>query len=343
MDEIRWNRFKEAALGRGRDIVVALIVDSPWIPGHCGISHFDYFLFPERWFEANLRIYSSYPDIVFLPGFWVEYGMATEPSAFGCRITWWENNTPSVSPVIHNMADLDRLRVPKPEADGLMPFVLHWYRWAQGLLMERNMSIKMVAARGPLALAAHLRGMTEFLTDLKIEPAGVKRLLEITTSTVIEWLKAQAETLGTVEGIMVLDDIVGFLSRQDYIEFAHPYLREIFDSFPDMVKVYHNDANIRPFMDKLAETGLDVLNFGYNLGIDELARVVGEKICIMGNIPPLSVLAQGRPEDVKHVAAKCLESVSNVGIRRFILSAGGGVSPGTPQENISAIACSGSL
>lgn len=336
MDEVRWNRFKEAALGGSKDIIVALIVDSPWIPGYCGMSHFDYFLFPDRWFKANLEIYSSHPYIVFLPGFWVEYGMATEPSAFGCRITWWDNNTPSVSPVIHDVADVNRLQVPNPETDGLMPFVLHWYKWVQGLLGERNMSVKMVAARGPLALGAHLLGTTEFLLNLKIEPDGMKRLLEITTSTVIKWLKTQIKTLGTVEAIMVLDDIVGFLSRQDYMEFAHPYLKEIFGSFPGMVKVYHNDANIRSFMDKLGETGLDVLNFSHNLGIDEVAEKIGEEICLMGNIPPLNVLAQGGADDIERAAVNCLKSASR--IPRFILSAGGGVSPGTPKENIEVLA-----
>jgi len=30
---------------------MAMIVDSPWIPGHLGIKHMDYFLDPELWFQ----------------------------------------------------------------------------------------------------------------------------------------------------------------------------------------------------------------------------------------------------------------------------------------------------
>lgn len=337
MDEAPWNCFVDAVSGRNEKVVVALIVDSPWIPGFCGMSHFDYYLFPDRWLEANIKVYSSYPDIIFLPGFWVEYGMATEPSAFGCKIAWSENNTPSISPSMFDIAQVDNLRVPRPEQDGLMPFVLHWYKWVQSVLEERNMSVKMVAARGPLALAAYLRGTTEFLMDLKLEPANTKKLLEITTTTVIEWLKAQAEVLGTVEGVMVLDDIVGFLSRADYMEFAHPYLKAIFDAFPDMIKVYHNDANIAPFVDQLPETGLDVLNFSHNLDIVEVAQKVGDRICLMGNIPPLDVLVRGDISEVKEAAIRCLNSVSDNRIRRFILSAGGGVSPDTPGENVGVL------
>ena len=120
-------------------------------------------------------------------------------------------------------------------------------------------------------------------------------------------------------------------------EFAHPYLKAIFDAFPDMIKVYHNDANIAPFVDQLPETGLDVLNFSHNLDIVEVAQKVGDRICLMGNIPPLDVLVRGDISEVKEAAIRCLNSVSDNRIRRFILSAGGGVSPDTPGENVGVL------
>jgi len=40
------------------------------------------------WLEANLRALRTFPDVLFLPGFWSEYGMCTEPSAFGARCTF---------------------------------------------------------------------------------------------------------------------------------------------------------------------------------------------------------------------------------------------------------------
>ena len=68
---------------------------------------------------------------------------------------------------------------------------------------------KMVAARGPLTLATHLMGVTEFLLALKLNPAETHRLLKMTTTLVRTWLEAQAAALSEVEGIMVLDDIAG--------------------------------------------------------------------------------------------------------------------------------------
>ncbi len=347
MRQEAWEAFKQVALSRDQEsdqsrsltgknrVLSALIVDSPWLPGFTGISHLDYFTLPEQWMRANLYIEDHFPDVIFLPGFWVEYGMATEPSAFGCKITWWKDSPPSIHPTLRDISDVSHLSVPNPREDGLMPLVLNLYQHFEKILKERGHPIKMVAARGPLALAAHLRGLTELLMDLKLSPGETKELLEITTQTVILWLQAQMDHLSEIEGIMVLDDIVGFLSPADYLEFAHPYLSRIFSSFGDLVKVYHNDAKINHLLENLANTGFHVLNFSHTLDMGEVWQRVGRRICLMGNVPPLEVLTRGNPEEVKSFALQCIRKTD--GGKNLILSAGGGVSPGTPAQNIEAL------
>jgi len=44
----------------------------------------------------------------------------------------------------------------------------------------------------------------------------------------------------------ILDDIVGFVNEEHYLEFAHPYLKRICDAFPRLGKLYHNDAEWTP-------------------------------------------------------------------------------------------------
>ena len=44
----QWETFKKAArLEKLDKIPMALIIDSPWIPGYLGINHMDYYLDPE--------------------------------------------------------------------------------------------------------------------------------------------------------------------------------------------------------------------------------------------------------------------------------------------------------
>jgi uroporphyrinogen decarboxylase len=68
----QWETFKKAArLEKMDKIPMAMIIDSPWIPGYLGISHMDYFLDPELWFQSNLKIHLEYPDIIFFFSWWM--------------------------------------------------------------------------------------------------------------------------------------------------------------------------------------------------------------------------------------------------------------------------------
>ena len=104
--------------------------------------------------------------------------------------------------------------------------------------------LPMVTARGPLCTAGFVRGTTHFMIDIVEDPKGAHKLIDLCTRVVIDWLKAQHKVMGDkVEGIFILDDIVGFINEEHYLEFAHPYLKRICDAFPkDWVKLYHNDA-----------------------------------------------------------------------------------------------------
>ncbi len=333
----QWQSFKKAAKRiPGASIPLALIVDSPWIPGYIGVSHLDYYLNPEIWLQANIRIHKEFPDVIFFPSWWVEYGMATEPSAYGSRVHFWQDQPPGQSPALAHIEDAASMVPCNPNTDGLMPFVLHLYKMQKPRILDAGFIMPVVAARGPVCLAAFLRGVSEFMVDIVDHPGEAHHLLRITTQTVIDWLKAQAEAIGdTVEGILVLDDIVGFLSLRAYKEFAHPYLKQICDAFPaGWVKAYHNDANIRPFLSELPGCGFDVLNWSHKLDVAEVKAKTGGRMCLMGNVPPLDVGVRGAPGQVKESA---LEALRKSGGEGLILSVGGGVSPGMPKENIQAL------
>jgi uroporphyrinogen-III decarboxylase len=334
----QWQVFKKAAKLQPTDRVpIALIVDSPWMPGYLGIKHSDYYFDPDVWFRSNLRILEEFPDIIMFPSWWVEYGMAIEPSALGCRIRFMQDQPPSQLPAAFRLEDLDQLPGVDTSTDGFMPAALHRYQTQRKHILAAGYTIPVVAARGPLATAAFVRGLTQFMLDIADNPSGVQKLLSYTTDVTVGWLKAQAEVVGeSVEGVLVLDDVPGLLSRKYYLEFAHPHLKRVFDSFPKAwVKVYHNDANVRPFVEDLVDVGFDVLNWSHKLDITEVQKRTSGKICLMGNIPPLEIATRGTPQEVKTAVLDLLQRAGREGI---ILSLGGGVSPGMPKANILAIA-----
>jgi uroporphyrinogen decarboxylase len=333
----QWQHFKAAAKRvPNTPVPLSLIVDSPWIPGHLGIRHQDYYFDSKVWFDAHRRIIDAFPDVIFFPSWWAELGMAAEPSALGVRVRFWDHQTPSEERIPFRLDDLDQLVAPNATTDGFCPLILHRYATQKQRIFDAGYTLPIVAARGPLCTASFFRGVTPLMMDLVEEPERVLQLLEICTTFVIDWLKAQTAAIGqSVEGFLLLDDIVGFIGKAHYEEFAHPFLKRICDAFPaDWVKVYHNDASVAACLERLPDAGFDVLNWSHLTPMAEACDRVQGRMTLMGNVPPLQVGVRGTPDEVEAAAREVLQAAAG---HPLILSMGGGVSPGMPAANIHAL------
>ena len=338
MHPTQWQQFKAAAKRQpGAGIPLALIVDSPWIPAHLGISHADYYFDPEVWFNAHRKVIGEFPEAILFPSWWAEIGMAAEPSALGVRVRFWPHQTPSEERTPFRLEDLDLLTPPDPTSDGFCPLILHRYATMKQRIFDAGYTLPVVAARGPLCTASFFRGVTELMMDIVDEPDRALKLIDLCTTLTVGWLKAQTAAIGSsVEGILVLDDIVGMIGPDDYERFAHPFLKRICDAFPpDWVKVYHNDAGIEACLERLPDTGFDVLNWGKQTDIADACARLGGRMTLMGNVPPLDIGVRGSPEQVEQAARDVLRKADG---HPLILSVGGGVSPGMPAANIRALA-----
>jgi uroporphyrinogen decarboxylase len=140
----QWEIFKRAARRERMDkIPFALIIDSPWIPGYLGLSHLDYYLDPELWFESNLRIMQEFPDIIFVPSWWMEYGMAAEPSVLGAKIKFWQDNTPSEYNTLYHLEDIDQFPEYEVEADAFAAMTLHRYGMHRERILDHGYILPM--------------------------------------------------------------------------------------------------------------------------------------------------------------------------------------------------------
>lgn len=341
MTERDWALVLDCVSGRAPEKVSAgLIVDSPWIPGYCGVDTVDYYSDGELWLACQDRLRREFPGLLLFPGDWVEFGMAAEPSSFGCSLRFYPDQTVAIGHLItaaEELEQLDSLPVPDPRRDGLMPLALSRIRRLRGPLEERGRKMRLVASRGPLNVAGFLMTIPELCVAVKTEPERVHRLLDKTTELVIRWLEAQAEAAGDVGGILVLDDLCGFFSEEEYLEFAQPRLKRIFDHFSVPVKMFHNDnfGNRYTTFPYLAELGVNLFNFSYRAELGEAFRQLGPGVAVLGTLPPLDLLTRGKPEEVRDAALALLREKPEG--CSLILSAGGGASPGMPGENLAAM------
>jgi uroporphyrinogen decarboxylase len=314
---------------------VGFIIDSPWLPGWAGMSIMDYFSSEQKWFDCNLKGVHQFPDVMFLPGFWAEFGMCTEPSAFGSKCRWAENDLPFAEKVITDIQQVHSLGKPNPKTDGLLPFVLNRLKHYQRQIEDEGHYIKFAVSRGPLNIATFLADTTEFLIAFRTNPNEAKKLLETVTDFIIDWLKIQAETFPSTDGILILDDIVGFLGEEDFRQFALPFLSRIFDSLDAAVKFFHNDAGGLVCAPYLPQMGVNMFNFSSDHTLAEMKKLTANSVVLVGNIPPRDVLAAGTPEQVQSTVKTALDSVADKS--RIIISAGGGMPSAVSTENIEAV------
>ena len=260
--------------------------------------------------------------------------MCTEPSAFGAVPLWEENEFPFAKKAIHSLSDVDRLEKPNPAKDGLLPFVIKRLAHLQSEIEQAGHKIHFAVARGPLNIASFLMGSTEFMMALKTDPEPMHRLLSIITDFLVDWIAWQRSCFPSIDGILLLDDIVGFVSRNDFVTFGQPYLQRLF-STDVTVKFFHNDAPCKESAPLLPETGINLLNFGVQHTLAEMKLWTNNKIALLGNIPPRDVLAAGTPEDVQRSVMDMLKGLQDHS--RLIVSCGGGMPPRVPTENIEAL------
>ncbi len=332
MTNTQWELLKRVIGGEAvSPLPIGFIIDCPWLPNWYGVRILDYFSNDGIWLDANLKAIRDFPDVMFLPGFWSEYGMCTEPSAFGARCNFPADEFPFAHRVLRSIDEVDDLQVPNPKTDGLLPFVLNRLRLAQPKIEAAGHAIRFAVARGPLNIASYLMGSTEFLTAMMMQPDKVQALLKTITSFLKDWLDLQRQTFPSIDGIFMLDDIIGFLGEEEFRTFGLPCFKELYTGDVS-VRFLHNDAPCRVSAPFLTEMNVNLFNMGFDISLAELQQLTNGKVTLLGNIPPRDVLAAADTTKIADAAVKLVNSLQDK--TRVVFSCGGGMPPGVSSENM---------
>lgn len=192
---------------------------------------------------------------------------------------------------------------------------------------------------GPISTAVAIRPVESLLKDTRKKPDMVKKLLEFCVDQSLRWVLAFVDEFGPVQ-TSISDPVstTDILNSKQFEEFSLPGLKnlaaglkEITGLAPSMHICGHS-AGLWPYMEEIGISSFSVDNIE---NLEELKNVLGDKMPIVGNVPPVEVMSQGSPEDVVESVKECIRKGAD-SPEGYILSTGCQTPIGTSRENIEA-------
>ncbi len=188
----------------------------------------------------------------------------------------------------------------------------------------------------------YLRGMDQFLQDLRINKDYANRLIDLVADF---HLKAGLNLIRMGCDILLVGDDVGtqdrmLISPELWREFVKPRYGRMFAEYkranPSVIVAAHICGFIEPIIDDLVEVGLDVLNPIQPLAMDpaRLKKRYGRRLSFWGAVDDQKVLPFGSPAQVEEEVRLRLSQLAPGG--GYILCPSHNIQPTTPMENVRA-------
>jgi len=182
------------------------------------------------------------------------------------------------------------------------------------------------------------RSMPEFLKDLFRIPDKVQAAMDAAMPDIIENTRQLCRAVKPIAiwvgGWRAASE---FVSPRLWKRFVLPYYKELVQAVVDegVIPVLHFDSNWTRDLDYLKELpkGKCVFSPDGATDIFKAKEVLGDHMCIMGDVPP-AMLSLGTPEEVHNYCRKLIE---NIGPAGFILSQGCDIPPNAKPENVKAM------
>jgi len=181
-----------------------------------------------------------------------------------------------------------------------------------------------------------LRGFEDLMRDLYKRPDKAKELLEITTLSQIYYGIACVHAGADVVQISDPSSSGDAVSPKVWEEFGLPYTKRVVNALKrmDVKLTMHICGDTNDRLESLASTGVDGLSLDHKVDFVYAKKVIGDKVCLIGNLNPTDTLVFKNADEVYEEARNL---ISLVGPYNFILSSGCSIPAIAPPENIEAM------
>jgi len=239
------------------------------------------------------------------------------------------------SPAISDVAAIDSLSPPDPRRDGHLPQQLEaMERVLEAVGGEVPVSGAVTA---PFTNATFLIGTEYFIRLTRKNPDAVHRLCEISLQTGLEFAKAIL-AIGVTPSLTDPMSSSTVISPRTFLEFSFPYLKRLIDFIHAGEKpvTLHICGKTHPIWQYMADAGADCLSIDNDANLRNAKVAVGNRVRLMGNVPPSAVMFQGTAGEVREAVRQCVAQAWD-NPKGYIVASGCSLPTETPFSNIDAM------
>ena len=259
---------------------------------------------------------------------------AREAADCGARVEFFDHQPAALVEEEALLADKTRLAhlpVPDPCSGGRMENGVR----AVALLKQRVGRDLLVEGwvEGPVAEAADLRGINNLMLDFYDDPGFVRDLFAFVVEMELRFARAQMKAGADLIGVG--DAAASLVGPRIYESLVWPYEKQLLDGIRALGSRtrLHICGNTRKILPGIGRLGCDIVDLDFLVPMTEGRAAMGPQQVLLGNVDPVRVLRDGRPQDVTAAVADCHRAAGP----RFIVGAGCEVPRDTPPENLRAM------
>ena len=215
----------------------------------------------------------------------------TPLESIGMRFEFREGEGPVFLNPIESPDDILKLKKFNPED------VYYVGEIIKGVNQALNRAIPTIGFCGaPFTLAAYMiegrtsRDFKKAKSFMYNYPDAFKDLLDKLSDMLIEYLNFQIES--GADAVQIFDSWGGYLSPDDYREFALPPVKKIIKGIKrDYQPVIHFTRGVAGFFDDMITSGADVYSVDWMIDLSDVKKKLNGKAAAQGNLDPIVLYA----------------------------------------------------
>ena len=235
--------------------------------------------------------------------------------------------------VVEKPEDISKLRIINPWKDGKLPILLEALQKIRDEIGdEADIGASMTA---PFSVCASVIGTDNLLRWIVKKLQLVHEVMEIITVCNEQYIKALGE-IGFSTGFCDPVSSTSLIKKKHFEEFSLPYLKrnvEHVNKYCGSKPTIHICGKSKNLWEDIMEIGIGNFSIDNCEDLQEAKEIMGDKVCITGNVPPVDALFLGGKSEIEASIRECVKKAwdSPCG---FILSTGCQIPKGTKIENI---------